>query len=147
MKNVFIVTKYTSKIAQASGEPISAGIGLLTEIGADIALSHISQREKNRLKSSTCAIAEKIGQRLEAGDTPNDLSMVNYREPIINELLIHTLSKCRDESEEKKNHFTENVFVNVLFNREKNSLLTISGGIQLSKILNASHIIKFCFLT
>ena len=59
MENVFKVTKYTSKIAQASGDPISAGVGLLTEIGSDIALSHISQREKNRLESSTCAIAKK----------------------------------------------------------------------------------------
>ena len=119
MKNVFKVTKYTSKIAQASGEPISVGIGLLTEIGSDIALSHISQREKNRLESSTCAIAKKISQKLESGDIPNDLSMVNYREPIINELLAHTLTKCRDEPEEKKNHFTENIFVNILFNKKE----------------------------
>ena len=119
MENVFKVTKYASKIAQASGEPIVVGAGILTEIGSDIALSHISQREKNRLKSSTRAIADKISQKLEAGDIPNDLSMVNYREPIINELLIHTLTKCRDEPEEKKNHFTENVFVNVLFDNGK----------------------------
>ena len=61
--------------------------------------------------------SEKISQRLDAGDIPNDLSMVNYREPIINELLTHTLTKCRDEPEEKKNHFTENVLVNILFNK------------------------------
>ena len=102
MENVFKLTKYTSKIAQASGDPIAAGIGILTEIGSDIALSHISQRQVNRLESSTSAIADKINQKLEAGDIPNDLSMVNYREPIINELLMHTLTKCRDEPEEKK---------------------------------------------
>ena len=101
MEKVFRVTKYASKIAQVSPKPIIKGIGILGEIGSDIALSCISQRESSRLKSSTSAIAEKIsekmGQRLEAGDTPNDLSMVNYREPFINELLIHTLTKCRDE--------------------------------------------------
>ena len=123
MEKVFRVTKYASKIAQVSPKPIIKGIGILGEIGSDIALSCISQRESSRLKSSTSAIAEKIsekmGQRLEAGDTPNDLSMVNYREPFINELLIHTLTKCRDEPEAKKNHFTENVFVNVLFDNSK----------------------------
>ena len=119
MENVFKVTKYISKIAQVSPEPIIKGIGIVGEIGSDIVLSHISQREKNRLEHSTRAIAKKIGQRLEAGDIPNDLSMVNYREPIINELLMHTLTKCRDEPEEKKNHFTENVFVNVLFDNGK----------------------------
>lgn len=119
MENVFKVTKYASKIAQVSPEPIIKGFGILGEIGSDIALSHISERETNRLESSTYAIAEKIGQKLEAGDIPNDLSMVDYREPIINELLVHTLTKCRDEPEEKKNHFTENVFVNVLFDNGK----------------------------
>ena len=119
MENVFKVTKYISKIAQVSPEPIIKGIGIVGEIGSDIVLSHISQREKNRLEHSTRAIAKKIGQRLEAGDIPNDLRMVNYQEPIINELLMHTLTKCRDEPEEKKNHFTENVFVNVLFDNGK----------------------------
>ena len=119
MERVFEVTKFAGKIAQASGEPIAIGAGLLAEIGSGMALSHISQREKSRLESSTRAIADKISQKLENGDTPNDLSMVNYREPIRDELLIHTLTKCRDEPEEKKNHFTENVFVNVLFDNGK----------------------------
>ena len=119
MENVFKVTKFAGKIAQISGDPIVAGAGFLTEKVSGMALSHISQREKNRLESSTRAIAKKIGQRLEDGDTPNDLSMVSYREPLINELLMHTLRKCRDESEEKKNHFIENIFVNILFNKQE----------------------------
>ena len=120
MEKVFKLTKFAGELAQLLGGDLAVtGAGYLTEKVSDIALSHIDQRQKNRLESSTCAIAEKIGQRLKAGDIPNDLSMVNYREPIINELLIHTLTKCRDEPEEKKNHFTENVFVNVLFDNGK----------------------------
>ena len=120
MEKVFKLAKIVGELAQLSGDFAITGAGFLTQKVSDIALSHINQREKNRLDHSTCAIAKKIGQKLlESGETPNDLSMVNYREPIINELLIHTLTKCRDEPEEKKNHFTENVFVNVLFDNGK----------------------------
>lgn len=118
MENVFKVTKFASKIAQVSDELVIKAIGFLAEIGSDIALYCISQREVSRLESSTHAIAEKISQRLKDEDTPNDLNFVNYRKPIIDELLIHTLTKCRDEPEEKKNHFTENVFVNILFSKD-----------------------------
>ena len=120
MEKVFKLAKIVGELAQLSGDFAITGAGFLTQKVSDIALSHINQREKNRLDHSTCAIAKKIGQKLlESGETPNDLSMVNYREPIINELLMHTLTKCRDEPEEKKNHFTENVFVNVLFDNGK----------------------------
>ena len=118
MQNVFKVAQFASKIAQVSDEPIIKGIGFLTDIGSDVALYCISQREGSRLESSTLAITNKISQRLKNEDTPNDLNIVNFRKPIIDELLIHALSKCRDEPEEKKNHFTENVFVNILFSKE-----------------------------
>ena len=117
IKNVFKLKKFAGELAQLSGDFVVTGAGFLTVKVCDIVLSYIDKREKNRLESSTRAIYEKIDQRSKAGETPNDLSMVNYQEPIINELLIHTLTKCRDEPEEKKNHFTENVFVNVLFDK------------------------------
>ena len=46
METVFKLTKYTGKLVQISGDPIVAGAGFLTEAVSDMALSHISQREK-----------------------------------------------------------------------------------------------------
>ena len=109
--------KYGGKILTVSGDPILTSLGITLEAGCDIVIHYITYRELKRLESSTQNIFNKIEERLSLGDTPNDLSTIDYKRPIGTQLLEHTLTKCRDEVEEKKNWFRENIFVNTLFRK------------------------------
>ena len=51
MEKVFKLAKIVGELAQLSGDFAITGAGFLTQKVSDIALSHINQREKNRLES------------------------------------------------------------------------------------------------
>ena len=113
----FEIAKYGGKALTLSSDPILTSLGIAVESGCDIAIQYVTHRELKKLKSSTQNISDKIKKRLDLGDSPNDLSTIDYKRPIGTQLLEHTLTKCRDEVEERKNWFRENIFINVLFHK------------------------------
>ena len=113
----FKIAKYGGKILTVAGDPILTSLGITIEAACDMAIHYVTHNELKRLESSIQNIFNKIEERLSLGDTPNDLSTIDYKRPIGTQLLEHTLIKCRDEVEEKKNWFRENIFVNILFRK------------------------------